>query len=63
LQSDPVLIRPKLASVLIQYWSVLISVTQLYKKNQTRISGHRQRSIENPCFQLILQNTDFLDWK
>jgi len=25
LQSDPVLIRPKLASVLIQSWSVLIS--------------------------------------
>jgi len=38
-------------------------ITYLYKMNQTRISGHRQCSIENLAYYFweILENTDLLD--
>jgi len=39
--------------------------TQLYKKNQTAISGQRQRSIENLCLLLVavLAKYWLLNWK
>ena len=46
LQSDPVLIRPKLASVLIQYWSVLISGDVLFISLKVWIPSVRENCIE-----------------